>query len=219
MEDIEETILADYDISEGDYTKYLLRSLDTESELPILFLEFSKLKKIMKLLQNALEWSGDSLPKLSAIIYSNIIDSGDMNVRLLACQVLLSLCTAPMASAYGIATTFVLKNICGVIQKCLVDVLHGRLSSQSGKKRNLDDEDLGDTPGGDSHGERELQHFEPSILLSLLRDYRTFLPLYSNRTEEYLLELFADTLVSAICLSSVREEYSGRVASPPSSHH
>jgi hypothetical protein len=212
MEDIEE-VLNGYDINEEDYARYLLRAPDSDSELPFLFLDSSKLKKLMKFCQQkaaTFDWPGDSLPKLSAIIYSNVIDSSEMNVRLAACQVLLSICTAPMASAYGIATTFVLKNICGVIQKCLVDALQGR--SQSCNKRGLDDES-GETAEDPPEG--GLKHLEPSILLSLLRNYRTFLPLYSDRTEEYLLELFADTLVSAVCLCSVRDEYSGQPPSLP----
>jgi hypothetical protein len=200
MEDYLEELFVDYgDLPEEDLKKYLLRSsLSSASdgqggdELPFLYMALPKLKKLRKLLRQEAqcEWLGDSLLKLSAILYSNITECVDLNgdspfllvllflnlpvltVKLIACHLFLHLSHCPLAAVSGISTTYVLKNICSVIQKCLVDALSGRTH---GKKPQLEED------GAAEDGNERSKDLDPTILHSLLQDYQIYLPLYSNR--------------------------------------
>jgi hypothetical protein len=199
MEDYLQDLFADFDdLREEDLKKYLLRSSlslgsgEGQDDLQFLYLGLPKLKKLRKLLRQEAqyEWLGGSLLKLSAILYSNILESGDLNgdpstpssfalltdslsVKLIACHLFIHLSHRPLAAVSGISTTYVLKNICSVIQKCLIDVLSGRTQ---GKRPPLE-EDAGTV----EDAEERSKDLDPSILHSLLQDYHVYLPLYSNR--------------------------------------
>lgn len=100
MENYLEKLLVGFeDLREEDLKKYLLKSLGSErgrgrdgeaqdSEgLQFLFLDLSKLFKLRKLIRQQqppgegqqFEWQGGSLLRLSAIVYSNVVESDDLN--------------------------------------------------------------------------------------------------------------------------------------------
>lgn len=91
----------------------------------------------------------------------------------MACQVLLNLCTCSMASAYGISTAFILKNISGVIHKCIIDVIHGRNYRKKLQREEMDEME--------TESVNTFQTFHPNVFYSLLNDYQVYIPLYSNR--------------------------------------
>lgn len=103
------------------------------------------------------------------------------SVRLMACQVLLHLCTHPIASAYGISTAFILKNICGMIQKCIIDVIHGKTYSKKLQREEGNDMEM--------ENSTNFQSFHSNIFHSLLQDYYIYLPLYSNRLGTHVIPL------------------------------
>lgn len=83
-EDLVDDILQNYEILSDDYSKYLKKSIDIETfDLLPLYLEAEKLKKLIRfchvLQKSSMDITGDSLIKLSVIMYSNILDADDMN--------------------------------------------------------------------------------------------------------------------------------------------
>jgi hypothetical protein len=93
-----------------------------------------------------------------------------------AIQILFIICNYPMASAYSISTSHIFKNICSVIQKGISDALHGRYQKQHKAAREEDEDE--DEAGQSPHDSSKLASV---VLLSLLRDCPTYLPLYSKR--------------------------------------
>ena len=161
-------------INSDDCQSYMSRSGDSDSSLPLLFVERSALNEAINIFKTNdcqhKEWSNTALMELAAISYSNAIDGPDLTGRLTAYRLLLNICSVPVSSAYGISTATVLCSIAGIASKAAHDILHGMNISEKKRRRGNDDEnDTGDDneyqlQGESSHLARELLGLSGDLL-------------------------------------------------------
>ena len=137
-------ILGYSELSQEDCTAQLGRNPDADSDLPFLFVNISVLHEAAKLWQNMTEEDAncnrETLLQIAAVLYSNAVENETfdgilsllfLNIphvvigKLVACKLLLSLCSLPLSSAYGVLTSNLLSSICGIVTRITINILGG----------------------------------------------------------------------------------------------